>query len=139
MDRMSKQERSAQMTKVKSAGNRSTEMRVEVGLKEAGITGWRKHPKNVPGCPDFYFSRARLAVFVDGCFWHACPKCKRVLPAQNAQYWALKIDSNRRRDRRIRRQLRELGFHVITIWEHEVRRKSWVLRVARMAGENISI
>ena len=88
-DSISKKERSALMAKVRSKGNRSTEGKVEAALKSARIKGWKKHPKDVPGCPDFYFPKSRLAVFVDGCFWHACPKCGR-LPSSNAEYWTPK-------------------------------------------------
>jgi DNA mismatch endonuclease (patch repair protein) len=130
-DTLSPKERSARMGRVRSAGNRSTEKKVEAALKGAGITGWKKHPKAIAGCPDFYFPKARLAVFVDGCFWHACPKCRRRLPSNNADYWIPKIDSNRRRDNLIRRQLRKQGFHVMRIWEHDLREKSWLLRLAR--------
>jgi DNA mismatch endonuclease (patch repair protein) len=130
-DSISKEERSALMAKVRSKGNRSTEIKVEAALKKARITGWRKHPKNIPGCPDFYFPKARLVIFVDGCFWHACPRCGR-LPSSNAKYWTPKIDSNRRRDNRTRRDLRAQGFHVMRIWEHEVKNASWLLRVERM-------
>jgi DNA mismatch endonuclease, patch repair protein len=130
-DSISKEERSALMAKVRSTGNRSTEGRVEAALKRACIKGWEKHPRDIPGCPDFYFPKATLAVFVDGCFWHACPRCGR-LPSSNAKYWIPKIDSNRRRDNRTRRQLRELGFHVMRVWEHEVKNGSWLQRVERM-------
>lgn len=130
-DKISPQARSALMAKVRSAGNKSTENRVEAALRKAGVKGWKKQPKNIPGRPDFYFLKAKLVVFVDGCFWHACPRCGR-LPASNAAYWTTKIDSNRRRDNRIRRQLRGQGFHVVRIWEHDVRRASWLQRVERM-------
>jgi DNA mismatch endonuclease (patch repair protein) len=62
------------------------------------ITGWRRG-MTLLGKPDFVFLQAKLAVFVDGCFWHACPRCGR-LPSSNAEYWAHKIDSNRPRDNR---------------------------------------
>jgi DNA mismatch endonuclease (patch repair protein) len=130
-DIISPQARSALMAKVRSAGNKSTEKRVEAALRKAGVKGWKKHPKNIAGRPDFYFSKAKLVVFVDGCFWHSCPRCGR-LPASNVSYWITKIDSNRRRDNRIQRQLRRRGFHVIRVWEHEVRRVSWLHRVERM-------
>jgi DNA mismatch endonuclease (patch repair protein) len=130
-DSISREERSVLMAKVRSTDNRSTERKVEAALKLAGIRGWTKHSTNVPGRPDFYFAKARLAVFVDGCFWHACPKCRRHLPSSNANYWVQKIDSNRRRDNRIRRQLRKLGFHVVRIWEHDLRRAAWLRRLAR--------
>jgi DNA mismatch endonuclease, patch repair protein len=131
VDSITQEERSSLMSKVRSTGNRSTEKRVEASLKSAGITGWKKHPKRISGCPDFYFPDAKVAVFVDGCFWHACPRCGR-LPSSNAEYWIPKIDSNRRRDNRVRRHLRKQGLHVMRIWEHEVRRASWLPRLDRM-------
>lgn len=118
-DPLSKRERSALMSKVRSSGNQSTEKTVESVLRANRITGWRKHAKNVPGRPDFYFPKARLAVFVDGCFWHACPKCGRI-PKTRVKFWAEKIAGNRRRDNRIRGQLWRKGFSVIRIWEHEI-------------------
>lgn len=130
-DQMSKQKRSALMAKVRSKGNRSTEIRVESALKKARIAGWSKHPKRIPGCPDFYFSRSKLSIFVDGCFWHACPKHGR-LPTTNQQYWTVKIDSNRRRDNRTRSRLRASGFHVMRIWEHDLRHGTWLRRLERM-------
>jgi DNA mismatch endonuclease (patch repair protein) len=133
-DKLSKDQRSALMAKVRSTGNRSTEGRVEAGLVDAGIAGWEKHPKSIPGCPDFYFPRAQLAVFVDGCYWHACPKCCR-MPASNAEYWNEKIDSNRRRDNRVRRKLRNEGLRVMRIWEHEIKGTSWLKRLSTMLSE----
>lgn len=129
-DIVSQKQRSALMAKVKSTGNRSTEGRVEAALKQSNIRGWKKHPRNIPGRPDFYFHASKLVVFVDGCFWHACPRCGR-LPASNAEYWIAKIDSNRRRDNRIRVQLRARGIRVMRIWEHELKRTTWVGRLAR--------
>lgn len=130
-DKISKEQRSAVMAKVRSAGNKSTEGRVEAALKSAGVAGWKKHSKSVPGRPDFYFPKARLTVFVDGCYWHACPSCCR-MPTSNTEYWNAKIDSNRRRDNRIRRQLRADGFHVMRIWEHELKSAAWLGRLYRM-------
>lgn len=134
-DSISKEERSAVMAKVRSTGNRSTEIKVEAALKKARIRGWKKHSKDMPGCPDFYFPKARLVIFVDGCFWHACPKCGR-LPSSNPEYWTPKIDSNRRRDNRTRRYLRAQGLHVMRIWEHEVEYDSWLQRVKRMVEKH---
>ena len=127
-DPLSKRERSALMSKVRSRGNQSTEKAVESILRANKITGWRKHPKNVIGRPDFYFPKVRLAVFVDGCFWHACPKCGRI-PKSRINFWATKIAGNRQRDNRIRRRLWRTRFAVMRIWEHELRRISWVKRL----------
>lgn len=129
-DPLSKRERSALMSKVRSRGNQSTERSVEAVLRANKIKGWKKHAKNVPGRPDFYFPKARLAVFVDGCFWHACPKCGRI-PKSRVSFWAAKIAGNQKRDNRIRRLLWKKGFAVLRIWEHEVRRCLWVRRIKK--------
>lgn len=73
----------------------------------------------LPGRPDVVFLRARVAVFVDGCFWHGCPAHCRV-PAGNRPYWVRKIARNRARDRAATRALRARGWRVIRIWEHAV-------------------
>jgi DNA mismatch endonuclease (patch repair protein) len=109
------------MAKVRSKGNASTEVAVITLFREASITGWRRHPKGMLGNPDFYFPRAKLIVFVDGCFWHACPACRRNSPQTRAHFWQQKIDGNRRRDNRTRRKLRGQGYRVFRIWEHDLR------------------
>jgi DNA mismatch endonuclease (patch repair protein) len=118
------------MAKVRSTGNRSTERRVEAALIEAGLTDWERHSP-LPGKPDFYFPRQNLLVFVDGCQWHACPQHVRY-PQANADYWWNKIDRNRRRDNRVRRQLRQQGYHVMRIWEHELKTDRWLKRLRAM-------
>ncbi len=79
------------------------------------------HEKSLPGCPDFVFVSAHLAVFVDGCFWHGCPICKRTMPATNATFWRSKIQRNKSRDVIVGRQLRTCGIRVLRLWEHELR------------------
>ena len=133
-DPLSKQERSALMSKVRSRGNQFTELALESALRVSKIKGWKKHPKNIIGHPDFYFSAAKLAVFVDGCFLHACPKCGRI-PKTRVKFWVAKIASNRRRDNRIRRQLWESGFAIIRIWEHDIQWCSWIKRLRRKLCE----
>jgi DNA mismatch endonuclease (patch repair protein) len=134
-DPLTKPERSELMSKVRSRGNRSTEMAVESALLAFDIRGWVKHPDGIPGRPDFYFPRLQLAVFVDGCFWHACPKCARNAPRSRRQFWANKLDENRRRDRRVRSQLRREGVRTMRIWEHSAATSKWVLRLMRMIKE----
>ena len=129
MDPLSAAARSDLMAKVKAKGNKSTEAAVTVLLRAARITGWRKHPKHVLGRPDFYFPKARLALFIDGCFWHACPTCQRSCPATRTAFWRDKIDGNRRRDNRTRRKLRAGGHRVFRVWEHAVQRESWIRRL----------
>lgn len=118
-DTFTRRERSWIMRRVLGRGNASTEQVFVALLRGARLSGWRRHLPLL-GNPDFVFPGARVAVFVDGCFWHSCPKHLR-LPAANRAYWARKIDQNRRRDRRIGRALRTLGWRVVRIWEHALK------------------
>lgn len=128
-DPLNEAERAARMAKVRATGNKSTEGRVEIALTQAGIVGWEKHPRNVLGRPDFFFPHQCLALFVDGCFWHACPICRRRTPTARAEFWRTKIDQNRRRDNRNRRQLRQRGYHVMRVWEHDLKKDTWLKRL----------
>lgn len=78
---------------------------------------------SLPGRPDFYLPALRLAVFVDGCYWHGCPDHGRI-PADNRSYWEAKLEANRRRDRAVTRKLREADYSVVRVWEHDARRAS---------------
>lgn len=127
-DTLSKAGRSALMAKVRSKGNVSTEAAAEAVLRLNKVRGWVKHPNAILGHPDFYFRRSRLALFIDGCFWHACPICGRI-PKSRTTFWRKKIDENRRRDNRIRNKLRTEGFHVVRVWEHQVQSTGWVNRL----------
>ena len=137
-DPMTPQQRSAQMAKVRARKNRSTEMRVAAYLIRQGVCGWKRHSRDVPGCPDFCFIRERVAVFVDGCFWHGCPRCRRNVPHSRRDFWRSKIESNRRRDRKVKRMLQEQGYGVFRIWEHSLCDDRWLKRlrtVLRCAGQ----
>jgi DNA mismatch endonuclease (patch repair protein) len=118
MDTVSEKKRSWIMAQVKSTGARSTEERFRALLREHHITGWRR---NYPllGKPDFVFPKARIAIFVDGCFWHGHPKRCR-MPEANREYWKKKIQRNIARDKTVNRSLREKGWKVLRIWEHMV-------------------
>ena len=112
-------ERSRQMSLVRGKGNKSTEQRFARFLRANRITGWRRHAK-IQGRPDFTFSQDRIVVFIDGCFWHGCPKCGR-LPKTNVRFWRDKIETNARRDRSVTRALRGEGWRVFRIWEHAIK------------------
>src|SRR6185436_15649328 len=106
---------------VRSQGNRSTEWRLRSSLMRSRVRGWRLHATELPGKPDVVFDDLRVAVFVDGCFWHRCPSCKRRLPTANRGYWKRKIDGNVLRASDVQRALQRLGFAVVRFWEHELR------------------
>ena len=112
--------RSRIMAKVKSAHNRSTEKIVRASLVARGARGWRMHARDLPGCPDFVFDREKVAVFVDGCFWHGCPRCYR-RPQSSRAYWDAKIAANKRRDRLAAARLRRMGWSAIRVWEHSLK------------------
>ena len=131
-DPLSPDERSERMAKVRSTGNKSTEQCAEAIMVESNISSWEKHPSDIPGRPDFYFRRYRLALFVDGCFWHACPVCNRRLPVTRQEFWRKKIEENRKRDNRQRRHMRAEGYHVMRVWEHEVKKGAWIRRLRTM-------
>ena len=110
---------SKRMKAIKANGNKSTEARFRSMLVRARLRGWKVHPKGVVGKPDFFFPGHPLAVFVDGCFWHGCPRCGHV-PKANNPYWKAKIEGNQSRDRRYGLVLQEQGVTVLRFWEHEL-------------------
>lgn len=118
MDIVTRRTRSRIMSQVKSEGNRSTELRMIRVLRQAGVTGWRRR-LSVYGRPDFVFLRARVAVFVDGCFWHGCSRHCR-MPHSKRAYWRAKIERNKARDREARLFLRKTGWFVVRFWEHDL-------------------
>jgi DNA mismatch endonuclease, patch repair protein len=114
-DVFNKKKRSQVMSRIRGKGNKNTEIALMNLLKSHGITGWRRH-QPVFGKPDFIFRTARVAVFVDGCFWHGCLKHYQY-PSTNDEFWRRKLESNRKRDRVVTRALRSKGWTVIRIWE----------------------
>jgi len=118
MDTVSIAQRSQIMARVKSAKNKSTEEVVLSIFRTYRIWGWRRHYSAI-GKPDFSFPKHRLAVFVDGCFWHGCQKHCR-MPSTNRKYWNQKIARNIQRDRTVNHDLRSKGWKVIRFWEHEL-------------------
>ena len=114
-DIWSKQKRSEVMSLIRSKGNRTTEGRMISLFREHGIKGWRRHLP-LHGHPDFAFKPERVVIFVDGCFWHGCPKCYSA-PSSNVEFWRRKAEVNRRRDRKVSRQLRNTGWSVIRVRE----------------------
>lgn len=130
MDSVSPKVRSRVMATVLSRRNRSTEWRVRAALIRAGVKGWKLNAGDILGKPDFVFPVERVAVFVDGCFWHGCSRCNRV-PNSNVAYWKAKIQRNRARDKTTSRNLRRQGWQVIRVWEHQLKSTERVLKRIR--------
>jgi DNA mismatch endonuclease (patch repair protein) len=141
-DIFSPAKRSDVMSRLRSRGNARTEGALVREFRELGIVGWRRQVKirlaastrNGSGTgktgssragavrPDFVFPRLKLAVFVDGCFWHACPR-HATRPRQNAAFWRRKLAANQTRDRQVTRALRRAAWRVLRNWEHSLVRE----------------
>ena len=115
--------------------NKAKDTLPEISLRKAiwkrGIRGYRLHWKNVPGRPDIAFPVKKIAVFVNGCFWHRCPYCRPQLPKSHKAFWRRKFANNVRRDRAKARLLRRAGWRVLTVWECQLQRDlpRWASRV----------
>lgn len=104
------------MSRVRSAGNQTTEERLAFLLRQAGLKGWRRHGP-LPGKPDFAWRELKVAVFVDGCFWHGHNCGRNLTPRTNAEAWREKIERNKARDRHATHVLRQKGWAVTRLWE----------------------
>lgn len=122
-DIFEKEKRSKIMSAVHSKQNKSTEMKLIKIFKENGIVGWRRNYK-VKGHPDFVFPDKKIAIFVDGCFWHG-HDCRNTRPADNAEYWQKKRERNMRHDKEITALFEKRGWMVIRIWECELKKKNF--------------
>ncbi|WP_404995886.1 very short patch repair endonuclease [Burkholderia cepacia] len=120
VDVFSPEKRSHVMRLIRSHGNKTTEETLISIFREQHLSGWRRR-QPLFGKPDFVFRKARVCVFVDGCFWHGCPKCSR-LPSSNVEYWSTKIERNKTRDRLVSKSLKHDGWRVLRIWEHELKK-----------------
>ena len=110
------------MSKVRSKGNKSTELKLIRYFKENNITGWRRGYK-VKGHPDFVFIDKKIAIFVDGCFWHG-HDCRNTRPSNNKDFWQEKRERNVRHDKEITERFQSRGWTVIRIWECELKKKN---------------
>jgi len=118
-DTVTKEVRSRVMRSIPSQGT-SPEFLLRSALARHRLRGWRLNDAALPGKPDFAFPKQRLAVFVDGCFWHGCRQCYRG-PKSNTRYWRSKLRLNKVRDARSDGVLGKLGWRVLRLWEHQVR------------------
>ena len=133
-------ERSALMAKVRGRGNLTTEQALAKVFRAEGWSGWRRQ-RTIGGRlndgtrfrvrPDFVFAAHRLAVFVDGCFWHGCPQ-HGTRPRGNAAFWRAKFRRNQARDRRDTQRLRRMGWKVLRLWEHELKPKARLVLLSKV-------
>ena len=133
MDTVNSLTRSRTMRCVPSE-NTSLERHILKTIKLRGITGWRRHYKELLGRPDIVFPKRKIAIFIDGCFWHGCIKCSRK-PASNLVYWRAKVSRNKIRDRLVNKSLRERGWKVIRIWEHDIKSAKIISKLFRALKE----
>jgi len=107
--------------------NRSSGTSIEISLRRAlwaaGIRGYRKNVAKLPGTPDLVFGRQKVAVFVHGCYWHRCPKCRKDAAFKtNEAFWRSKLDENVQRDARNQARLLALGYENLVLWECELKK-----------------
>jgi len=103
------------------SANRGKDTGPEVRLRKAlwaqGVRGYRIHPKGLPGRPDIIFPKHRLAIMVNGCFWHRCPLCEPSVPKTNTEFWRSKFERNAKRDARVLKELNDQGWRTMVVWE----------------------
>jgi len=98
------------------------ELKVRKEVRKAGFKGVRHNFSKVPSRPDIAFVDQKVAIIVDGCFWHGCRRCIKKAPKTNKRYWSWKIETNRKRDKRNAAKLKRLGWRVYRVWEHDVKK-----------------
>ena len=166
-DVFSKSKRSEVMSRIRSRGNKNTELALAKLLRRNKISGWRRQttlvvrssrgneaqtenrkpkiinreligassPRLLRVKVDFVFRQVRLAIFVDGCFWHGCPK-HETKPKNNRAFWRRKLSANKARDRLVNHALRRAGWRVLRIWECSLHKnlRSCIKRILRALG-----
>jgi DNA mismatch endonuclease, patch repair protein len=115
----------SEMTSRVMSANRGKDTGPEICLRKAlwnrSARGYRLHPKGLPGRPDIVYPKQRVAIMVNGCFWHRCPKCELTVPKKNMDFWNGKFRRNVERDQRVQNELEALGWTTIVVWECEIK------------------
>lgn len=127
MDVFTKQQRSLNMSKIKST-HTVPELAVRKVLTELGFR-YRLHGRNFPGKPDVVIRKTKTTIFINGCFWHQHPDCKRAtIPKSNLDYWLPKLKKNTEKQNEAINGLKEAGWHVIIIWECETKNRKELIK-----------
>lgn len=134
MDSITPEHRSWNMSQVKGKDTKP-ELKVRSWLFKNGYR-YRKNDKRLPGKPDVVMPKYRIVIFVHGCFWHRHPGCKNTrTPKSNIEFWETKFSRNVENDKRHVRELEDLGWRVITIWECELGNKTFEDTMKRVEQE----
>jgi DNA mismatch endonuclease (patch repair protein) len=118
-------ERSKIMSAIRGKHNKSTELKLRMALVNAGIKGWILHPSYIFGKPDIFFTKKKLAIFVDGCFWHGCKLCGHI-PKTRSPFWKTKFDRNKARASAIKLNLSKKSIKVLRVWEHVLKKPKYI-------------
>ena len=121
-DKFSKETRSKIMSKIRNKNTRP-EIKIRKLLYCSGHKGYRLNYKKASGKPDICYVGKKIAIFIDGCFWHGCPKCYK-RPKSNKKYWSEKIKINKKRDKKVNLALKKENWTVLRFWECQVNKKT---------------
>ncbi|MFZ3099870.1 MAG: very short patch repair endonuclease [Minisyncoccales bacterium] len=116
-----KNEKTSRLMSANKGKNTIPEKTLSKALWNSGLRGYLKNYGEVPGKPDIAFKKERIAIFVNGCFWHNCPKCDFPLPKTNRTFWRKKFTLNKRRDAIKIKELHQIGWKTLIIWECEIK------------------
>ena len=114
-------ESTSKVMRANKAKNTKPELLVRKALWENGVRGYRLNWKTVPGRPDIAYPGKKIAIFVNGCYWHRCPKCNLPLPKTNTDFWKEKFDKNVKRDKKKNDELLSLDWIVLVLWECDIK------------------
>ena len=103
------------------ARNTKPELNLRRSLYADGVRGYRLNWKKAPGTPDIAFPGKKIAIFINGCYWHRCPHCELPLPKTNKEFWEEKFDKNIKRDIKKEKELLDLGWIVLVFWECKIK------------------
>ena len=114
-------ESTSKVMSANKAKSTKPELLVRKALWENGVRGYRLNWKKVPGRPDIAFPGKEIAIFINGCYWHRCPRCDLSLPKSNIEFWKEKFERNIARDKRKNEELLDLGWNVLVFWECDIK------------------
>ena len=118
----SKKESVAKSMRSNKRSDTGPEILLRKALWKEGLRGYRKNFKKMPGSPDICFVSQKLAIFINGCFWHRCPKCDLPIPKSNTEFWTAKFERNIERDKKKIKRLKREGWSTLIVWECEIKK-----------------